>query len=137
MKERLVTLENRRTDLLKDRLEAPNIIAVNRQIKRVQLSLEQEVAGIRESLNESGEQPNKAKTVGAEEAILRENAKKMQTHELTYRRLQTRVESKKTLHQDMLTRLKEAELQADTRANNVRVLDAALVPVYRSHRDYF
>ena len=28
----------------------------------------------------------------------------------------------------MLTRLKEAELQADTRANNVRVLDAALVP---------
>ena len=29
----------------------------------------------------------------------------------------------------MLGRLKEAELQAETRANNVRILDEALVPV--------
>jgi capsular exopolysaccharide synthesis family protein len=42
--------------------------------------------------------------------------------------MQATVESKKTLHTQMLSRLKEAELQAEARANNIRVLDAALVP---------
>ena len=65
----------------------------------------------------------------AEVESLEKKARGMQAHELAYKRLTGVSEAKKALFQQMLGRLKEAELQAETRANNVRVLDEALVPV--------
>jgi len=130
LKEQLLELQNQRTELLKRYLaKHPDVLALDKKIKRLRQSLEQEVEGILTSLDRTY-QANRSseRRLGAEVAKLGDEAKRMQTHELAYRRLQARVESKKTLHTQMLGRLKEAQLQADSRANNVRVLDKALVP---------
>ena len=130
MKEKLVSAKNRRTELLKKYLEKhPDIVVVDRQIKRMNEALEREVAGIHAALEREWQAARRSEEkLAIEVTELRDKAKEIQSHELAYRRLQGLAESKKTLHQEMLARLKEAQLQADSRANNVRVLDAALVP---------
>ena len=130
LKEQLLDLQNQRTELLKRYLaKHPDVLAIDKKIKRLKKSLTQEVDGILTSL-ERTYQANRSseRRLGSEVAKLGDEAKRMQTHELAYRRLQARVESKKALHTQMLGRLKEAQLQADSRANNVRVLDQSLVP---------
>ncbi len=130
LKERRVQFENEKADLLKSKLpKHPDVRVVERKIQRVDKALSQEVKGIRQSLERSHKalSASEGKLV-SEVDELEEEAKQLQAHELAYRRLQTDLDSKKTLHSQMLGRLKEAQLQAETRANNVRVLDAALVP---------
>ncbi|MEE2757535.1 MAG: polysaccharide biosynthesis tyrosine autokinase [Myxococcota bacterium] len=130
LKEQLIGLKNSRVELLKRYLEKhPDVLVVDSKIRRVEKSLQREVKGIRQSI----ERRYKASLVSdsklrAEVVALEEQAKSLQAHELEYRRRQAAIESKKTLHIQMLSRLKEAQLQAEARANNVRVLDAALVP---------
>jgi capsular exopolysaccharide synthesis family protein len=48
--------------------------------------------------------------------------------ELEYKRLEAAAQSRKDLNTQLMVRQKEAQLQAEARANNVRILDAALVP---------
>jgi polysaccharide biosynthesis transport protein len=130
LKERRVQFQNERADLLKSKLpKHPEVKVIDQKIKRVEKALNQEVKGIRLSLERSHKALAAGETkLASEVGGLEQQAKKLQAHELAYRRLQANLESKKGLHGQMLGRLKEAQLQAETRANNVRVLDAALVP---------
>ncbi|MGC6416609.1 MAG: GumC family protein [Bradymonadia bacterium] len=130
LKEQLIDLKNQRVELLKKYLDKhPDVLVVDAKIKRVEKSLQSEVKGIRQAIDRKyrASLASEAKLY-AEVVSLENNAKSLQTHELEYRRRQAAIESKKTLHVQMLGRLKEAQLQAEARANNVRILDAALVP---------
>ena len=130
LKEKLVGLQNERAELLKKYLEKhPDVVVVDRKIDRVRTVLRQEVSGIRKSMTRNWKAAKKSEDKLAQEVlVLEENARVTQGHELAYKRLEAEVNSKKALQVQMEARLKEAQLQAQTRANNVRVLDAALVP---------
>lgn len=130
LKEKLVALQNERAELLKKYLEKhPDVVVVDRKIDRVKSALRQEVSGIRKSISRNWKAAKQSEDkLALEVTELEETARVMQGHELAYKRLAAEVEGKKALHVQMETRLKEAQLQAQTRANNVRVLDAALVP---------
>ena len=130
LKEQKIKLQNQRGDLLKRYLKKhPDVVVIDRKIKRVEKLLEDEVSGIRRSIERTyqSSRVSESKLI-AEVNLLEEQAKSLQSHELTFRRKQGQIESKKKLHAQMLSRLKEAQLQAEARANNIRVLDAALVP---------
>ncbi|MCA9538573.1 MAG: polysaccharide biosynthesis tyrosine autokinase, partial [Myxococcales bacterium] len=130
LKEQRVALQNERSELLKRYLDKhPDVLVVDRKIQRVERSLAEEVAGIRQALKRDHDAARETeKELATEVRALETQSREMQAHELTYRRLESQVESKKALHTQMLMRLKEAQLQAEARANNVRVLDPALVP---------
>ena len=130
LKERIVTLEAERNDLLKRYLpKHPDILALDQNIERAKTTLRTEVQGIRTALKrEYRAVLKKQESLKNEVVTLETKAREMQNHELAYKRLTGVAEAKKTLYQQMLGRLKEAELQTETRANNVRVLDEALVP---------
>ena len=130
MKERIVKLEADRTDLLKKYLpKHPDIQTIDQNIKRTQELLGKEVEAVRNTLQRKYRVLAGQNTaLKSDVARLEELARQTQAHELTYRRLNGVVEAKKSLYNQMLTRHKEAELQAQTRANNVRVLDEALLP---------
>ena len=130
LKEQLVDHQNERSELLKKYLDKhPDVRTADDKIRRVKRRLELEVAGIRQSLARKYEAALKVERglAGDVERIKRE-ARGVRAHELTYKRLADDVESKKQLSVGLALRLKEAELQAESRANNVRVLDGALVP---------
>lgn len=130
LKEQMVGLENERTELLKRYLEGhPDVKAVDRKIKRVKKTLRREVKGVRALLEK-----NLAAAQQTERSLQRQldgikgEAQQLAEYERAYRQLEARVATKKELHAQMLARLKEAELQAEAKANNVRMLDPAVVP---------
>ncbi len=130
LKEQLVEAQNQKSELLKRYLEKhPDVQTAERKIERVRKALQVEVAGIRRSLERKYKAALDTERAMARDAErLEEQARAMHGHELEYKRLEALVQSTKDLYNQMLFRLKEAQLQADSRANNVRVLDDALVP---------
>ena len=130
LKEQIVALQNERTDLLTRYLEQhPGVLAVDRKILRVRKALEREVAGIRESLSKQFKAAMQTENrLAAELVEIEGTARELMSEELSYRRLLATTETKKQLHTEILLRLKEAELQAQSGANNVRILDHAMVP---------
>ena len=131
LKERIVNLQAKHTELLRRYLpKHPEVKSNQLNIDRAEAALELEVAGIHTSLQSAySSLLKKEANLEAEVESLEKKALGMQDHELAYKRLTGASEAKKALFQQMLGRLKEAELQAETRANNVRILDEALVPV--------
>jgi uncharacterized protein involved in exopolysaccharide biosynthesis len=131
LKERIVNLQAEQTELMRRYLpKHPEVKSNQLNIERATAVLELEVTGIRNSLQgEYASLKKKEANLESEVTTLERNAREMQAHELAYKRLIGLAEAKKGLFQQMLGRLKEAELQAETRANNVRILDEALVPV--------
>lgn len=130
LKEQIVALQNERSDLLKRYLEShPDVRTADEKIARLEANLKQEVKGIQQSLErkyqaaQSTEQKLAAETAGIERDM-----KGLTNVELEYKRLEAAVESKRELQVQLALRLKEAQLQAEARANNVRILDRALVP---------
>ena len=130
LKEQIVELQNERTDLLTRYLEQhPSVLAVNTKIERVQKALQREVKGIRTSLGKRYKAALQTeRRLAADLQVVELQASALTGRELAYRRLQSEVETKKQLFAQIMVRLKESELQAELRANNVRVLDHAMVP---------
>lgn len=130
LKEQRIELGNRRRELLKRYLEThPDVQVLDAQLARVEEALGREVAGIRTAMRRRLAAARQAEADARADVERLEAAYQgLQVHELPYKRLETEVEQKKTLHTQMLDRIKQAELQAETRTNNVRELDAALVP---------
>ena len=129
LKEQLVNLRNERAELHNKLDKHPDVQVLDKKILRVKKSLGEEVAGIRGSLKRAWQSALESeRELVAEVEALEAQARQLQAMELEYKRYADQVDSRKVLHAQMLGRLKEAELQAQSRANNVRVLDAALVP---------
>lgn len=130
LKEQLVDLRNERSELLSRYLEKhPTVQVANRKIKRVEKALRREVIGIRASIGQAHSRiKNVVRGLEKEIQVLGSRARSLHGMEAEYKRLQEATEQKKTLGRQLLTRLKQAELQAESRANNVRILDEALVP---------
>ena len=131
LKEKRISLANERGELSKKYLDKhPDVRAADEKIRRVAAAIDAEVAGVRRALERTFQAAVKGERgLAAEVEKIREMARETRTHELDYKRLFSTVEAKKELAAALSLRLKEAELQADTRANNVRVLDQALVPL--------
>ena len=130
LKEQLVSLQNDRTELLQRYLEShPDVKTADEKIARVRTALEKEVSGIQESMERKYQSAlGTEQKLAAETAAVQKDMQTLASVELEYKRLEANIESKKELFGQLQIRLKEAQLQAETRANNVRVLDAALVP---------
>lgn len=130
LKEQRIALQNRRDELLKRYLEThPDVQVIDRQLDRVDAALTTEVRGIRQAIRRRLTAARKAEAeLQAEVTRLEADARRLQAHELEYRRLETAVEQKKALYTQMQVRLEEARQQAQARANNVRILDRARVP---------
>ncbi len=132
LKERLIVLENERTDLLRRYLEKhPDVEAQDQKIDRVRTLLKREVEGLR-ALEERALAAAEDNVHAQENEVsnLESEARDLHDLELKYRQLSGALESTKVLYDQMQLRLKEAELQAQTKANNVSVLDSALLPVF-------
>ncbi len=130
LKEQLVDLQNGRAELLKKYLDKhPDVRTADDKIKRVRKAIEREVAGVRVALKRKYQTALKAERELVNDVDrIKRDAREVRAHELTYKRLADDVDSKKQLAGGLALRLKEAELQAESRANNVRVLDTALTP---------
>lgn len=130
LKEQKVALENERDDLLKRYLEShPDVRASREKSTRVAAALRSEVQGVAKSLERNHQAAARVEQKLTEEVRgIEAKAREMQGRELEYKRLEGLADSKKEVYSNLLIRLKEAELQADARANNVRILDEALVP---------
>lgn len=134
LKAQLVELENTRDDLLKRYMERhPDVQVANRKIKRVEQALEREItaelAGVKRSIQRDFDSAHRGEQMAAADvADLEKRAREMHAKERRYTELAAAVSSKKALLEQMQLRLKEAQLQAESNANNVRILDTALVP---------
>ena len=134
LKAQRVELQNDRDELLKRYLEKhPDVLVATKKIERVERALEREIeaelAGVKRAIKRDYDSANRADQLAASDvATLEKRARELHSKERRYRELEGAVESKKTLLAQMELRLKEAQLQADSNANNVRVLDLALVP---------
>ncbi len=130
LKEQLLTLENQKTALLEQYLEKhPKVKVVDAQIAKVSEALKIEVSQIKTASKKSLDASLKeVKTIRGSLEELKNQARHLQSQELTYLNLEQAVKSTQELYQQMALRLKEAELQAQTEANNIRILDKALVP---------
>jgi len=130
LKEQRLTLVNQRAALLEQYLDAhPKVKVISDQISRLDEALEREVKGIKRATSRSLKLAQRAaRTLRDELNRYRGEARDLQAQELRYRALEAAVQTNNQLYDQMLIRLKEAELQAQTTANNVRVLDRALVP---------
>lgn len=130
LKAQLVSLENERDELLKRYLDKhPDVLTANRKIERVQQAITVEVGGIKQSLQRKLDVAQKAEQRAAGEVVeLEQAARLMHTMERRYQELAAVVEAKAALLVQVRLRLKEAEMQADSKANNVRIIDKALKP---------
>lgn len=130
LKEQLVGLQNERSDLLQRYMEShPDVKTADEKIARVKAALEQEVKGIQQSLERKYQAAvSTEQKLAAEVGSISHGMQGLMVVELEYKRLEAAVQSKKELYVQLALRLKEAQLQAEARANNVRILDAALVP---------
>ncbi len=130
LKEQLLTLDNQRTALLEQYLEKhPKVKVVDAQLLKVSEALKSEVSQIKTASRKSLDASQKeVKTIKSSLDELKNQARHLQAQELNYLNLEQAVKSNQELYQQMELRLKEAELQAQTEANNVRILDTALVP---------
>lgn len=130
LKEQRIALQNERRDLLKRYLEThPDVKVVDDKLTRVEQALSREVTGIRTAMKRRLAAAEQAQAE-ARRAVerLEQSYQGLQAYEAGYKALETEVEKKKGLLARMLDRITEAELQAETRTNNVSALDAALVP---------
>lgn len=130
LKEQKVSLENELDDLLKRYLDShPDVKAARTKIARVERALRSEVSGVSKSLERSYQSAAKVEAgLSAEVRQIETRGREMQGRELEYKRLESLTDTKKELYNNLQLRLKEAELQAEARANNVRILDTALIP---------
>lgn len=134
LKAQRVELMNTRDDLLKRYMEKhPDVQVANRQIERVERTLEREIAaelaGVKRTVKRDYDSARRAEQIAAADVEdLEKRARGMHTKERRYTELAAAVASKKELLTQMNLRLKEAQLQAESNANNVRILDTALVP---------
>ena len=130
LKEQRLALENSKTALLEQYLDQhPKVRVVTEQLSRLNLVVKAEIKGIKRSLKHSlkaAEQAGNSLKRALDKMKL--EAKTLQSQELEYRGLELAVQTNATLYTQMQVRQKEAELQAQTTANNVRILDTALVP---------
>lgn len=130
LKEQRIALQNERRDLLKRYLEThPDVKVLDDKLTRVDGALAREVTGIRTAMKRrlaAAEQAEAEARRGVER--LEQSYQGLQVYEAEYKALETEVEKKKGLQARMLDRITEAELQAETRTNNVSALDGALVP---------
>ncbi len=130
LKEQRLTLENQKTELLEQYLEAhPKVKVVNNQLDRLNKAIKDEVKGIKSALRRQLQAAEfKAKSLRETLDTLTNKARTIQGQELAFKELEAKVKSNVTLSEQMQVRLKEAELQAQTTANNVRILEVALTP---------
>lgn len=134
LKAQRVELQNDRDELLKRYLEKhPDVLVANKKIERVERALDREVeaelAGVKRAVKRDYDSAHRAELLAkGDVATLEKRARELHAKERRYKELDGGVEGKKTLLAQMELRLKEAQLQADSNANNVRVLDLALVP---------
>ncbi len=130
LKEQRIALQNERRDLLKRYLEThPDVQVLDDKLERVDAALAKEVGGIRTAMKRRLAAAEQAEAEAKRSVERLEQAYQgLQAFEAGYKALATEVEKKKGLQARMLDRITEAELQAQTRTNNVSALDAALVP---------
>ena len=134
LKAQRVELQNDRDELLKRYLDKhPDVVVSNKKIERVERALDREIeaelAGVKRAVKRDFDSAHRAEQLAAADvATLEKRARELHAKERRYKELDGAVEGKKTLLGQMELRLKEAQLQADSNANNVRVLDLALVP---------
>ena len=129
LKQQRLEHQNARTELLNQYLEDhPKVQVIDSQLKRIEEVLTSEYKSIRRSLRLEYEAVLRAEQSARRsvEEVKREG-RKLQSLELDYQRLERDVHTNDELYNQMQVRLKEAELQAQARANNVRILDQAMV----------
>ena len=130
LKEQRLDLQNKRTELLEKYLKKhPKVKVVSEKLQRIDQTIIDEVKGIKKAFLQSlkiAESKEKSLTTSLKD--LQQQARDLQSQELSFRELDTQVKSTGTLFEQMQLRLKEAELQAQTTANNVRLLEVALTP---------
>ena len=131
LKEQRLNLENQKTELLEQYLEGhPKVKVVTDQLKRLNKTIRNEVKGIKSALNRQLKAAeSKEKSLRSTLEALKEKARNLQAQELQFKELENKVKSTGVLLDQMQVRLKEAELQAQTTANNVRLLESALPPI--------
>jgi succinoglycan biosynthesis transport protein ExoP len=131
LKGQRLELENQRTALLAQYLDAhPKVKVVTEQLERLNVALRAEVRGLKQSITRALQAAEAAE--GESARALSEaqgRARSLQAQELRYKALEAAVQSNTELYTQMQIRLKEAELQAQATANNVRVLEEALTPL--------
>ena len=130
LKEQRLELENKRTELLEKYLKKhPKVKVVTEKLRRVDRTILNEVKAIKRALLQSlRTAESKQKTLTSSLNDLKRQARELQSKELQFRELEAQVKSTGTLFEQMELRLKEAELQAQTTANNVRILELASAP---------
>ncbi len=130
LKEQMVSLQNERTELLKRYMEGhPDVKTADEKIARVREALTREVQGIQQSMERRLQTASMAEQKLASDAgAIQREMEALNAVELEYKRLEAAAQSRKDLNTQLMVRQKEAQLQAEARANNVRILDAALVP---------
>lgn len=132
LKEKLIEAQNERTQLLKKYLEKhPDVRVVDQQIKVIAKALEQEVLGVRRSLERELRTLERAyQDQDAEVRVLEQEAAALLELEKGYMNLSAIKEGVKLKHQELILQLNNAKLQTKVgeEANNVRILDEALTP---------
>lgn len=130
LKEQMVSLQNERTELLKRYMEGhPDVKTSDEKIARVREALTREVQGIRQAMERRLQTASTAEQkLASDAAVIQREMEALNAVELEYKRLEAAAQSRKDLNTQLMVRQKEAQLQAEARANNVRILDAALVP---------
>jgi len=130
LKEQLVSLQNERTGLAQRYLDGhPDVQTADQKITRVRDALTREVQGIKQSMERRLQTASSAEQkLAADAASIQREMQALNAAELEYKRLDAAIQSRKDLHTQLMVRQKEAQLQAEARANNVRILDAAMVP---------
>ncbi|MEE2645186.1 MAG: polysaccharide biosynthesis tyrosine autokinase, partial [Myxococcota bacterium] len=127
LKREQLDLANKRAELLGRYREGhPSLTAINTQLVRVNEAIQRERESIQRGLRRQSDGAEREVTALQRVVYqIKEKGRQLQSRELEYQRLEKAVSSVDALYNQMQLRLKEAELQAQSRANNVRILDRA------------
>ena len=130
LKEQKLNLENQRTNLLEHYLDAhPQVRVITEQLDRLKKTIRKEVDGIKRLINSEYKSASEVQRgLNRKLKELQDTARSLQSQELRFLALEQDVTNANLLFNQLQLRHKEAELQAQTTANNVRILDAALPP---------
>ncbi len=107
----------------------PEIISLKKRLNAVHDALMREISGIKENLQLEADTTKSSinKLKGMMLAVQKEMVE-LSKLEITYSKLKRDVETNKKLYDIVLQRTKQADLSAMLKANNIRVIDHALVP---------
>ncbi len=134
LQDELVTLRQKYADMTSVvKPSYPTAVALKRQIDTVQKSLNTQVSTLTQNIVQQyhsalARENYLAEAITAQEKVVNEDAQKA----IQYNILEREVKTNRQLYQDLLERMKEAQVTAGLKASNVRIVDAADLPLVPS-----